>query len=173
VPRRAGRRQRANRAAASAVTGLKHAGHWYVTGTDPAVGEVRTFRLDRIRDVRGMPGSFAPPEPVEPVERFLRGLATAPRRHAVRVLIRAGAEEIAAVLPPGLATLEEVPDPSDGPWFRAELQVEDLRWLPPLLASLDRPFRIEQPEELRVLTAALAERLAASVRRSDPAGPRA
>ena len=114
-----------------------------------------------------------PPEPVEPVERFLRGLATAPRRHAVRVLIRAGAEEIAAVLPPGLATLEEVPAPSDGPWFRAELQVEDLRWLPPLLASLDRPFRIEQPEELRVLTVALADRLAASARGSDPPGPRA
>lgn len=154
-----------------------HAGRWYVTGTDPAVGEERTFRLDRIGDVRAMPGSFSPSEDVErvdPTQRVLRGLATAPRRHTVRVLVGARQAEIAAVLPPSLATLEEVPALNgDGPWFRAELQVEDLRWLPPLLASLDRPFLIEEPEELRVLTVALAERLSASAGRSDPAAPRA
>ena len=35
-------------------------------------------------------------------------------------------------------------------------------WLPPLLASLDRPFVVERPDELRGLIAALASRLATS-----------
>jgi hypothetical protein len=36
--------------------------------------------------------------------------------------------------------------------------------VPAVLASLDRPFVIERPDELRDLVAALAERLAASAR---------
>jgi hypothetical protein len=53
-------------------------------------------------------------------------------------------------------------------WLRVELRAERLDWLPPVLASLDRPFAIERPDELRGLVAALAGRLAASARRSPP-----
>ena len=48
------------------------------------------------------------------------------------------------------------------------LHAERLDWLPPLLASLDRPFVVERPDELRDLIAALADRLAASARRTAP-----
>ena len=37
---------------------VDHSGRWYVTGADPAIGEDRTFRLDRIADARTLPGSF-------------------------------------------------------------------------------------------------------------------
>jgi hypothetical protein len=37
--------------------------------------------------------------------------------------------------------------------------------LPSVLASLDRPFVIERPDELRGLVIALADRLSASARR--------
>ena len=72
-----------------------------------------------------------------------------------------------------MATVAELPsadgaDPQAGPWFRVELRAERLDWLPPLLASLDRPFVVQRPDELRDLVAALASRLAASARR-DPA----
>ena len=53
-------------------------------------------------------------------------------------------------------------------WFRVELQAERLDWLPPLLASLDRPFAVERPAELRDLIAALADRLATSAWRDPP-----
>jgi hypothetical protein len=43
-----------------------------------------------------------------------------------------------------------------------------LDWLPPVLASLDLPFVIERPDELRGLVIALADRLTASARRSPP-----
>jgi hypothetical protein len=80
----------------------------YVTGADARIGEDRTFRLDRIADARTLPGSFEPPAGLDPAQRVLSGLATAPYR----------------------------------------------------LASLDRPFVIERPDELRGLVVALAERLA-------------
>jgi hypothetical protein len=38
--------------------------------------------------------------------------------------------------------------------------------LPLVLASLDRPFAIERPDELRGLVVALADRLVTSARRS-------
>ena len=148
-----------------------HSGRWYVTGADPGIGEDRTFRLDRIADARTLPGSFALPAGLDPAERVLSGLATAPYRHRVSLRIQGTAEQIRARLPASVATLQELP-PGAGTqaeterWFRAELRVEQLGWLPPVLASLDRPFVIEQPDELRDLTIALAGRLAAAARRS-------
>jgi len=77
------------------------------------------------------------------------------------------------MLPASVATLTELPsaggaDPQTEPWFRVELHAERLDWLPPLLASLDRPFAVERPDELRDLIAALASRLATSARRNAP-----
>ena len=43
----------------------------------PAIGEDRTFRLDRIADARTLPGSFEPPAGLDPAQRVLSGLATA------------------------------------------------------------------------------------------------
>jgi predicted DNA-binding transcriptional regulator YafY len=152
---------------------VAHSGRWYVTGADPGIGEDRTFRLDRIADARALPGSFEPPAGVDPAQHVLSGLAQAPYRHRVSVRIQGTAEQIRARLPASVATLEELPPPSGTQakterWFRAELRVEQLGWLPPVLASLDRPFVIEQPDELRRLTVALADRLATSARQSPP-----
>jgi predicted DNA-binding transcriptional regulator YafY len=145
-----------------------HSGRWYVTGADPAAGSDRTFRLDRIADARTLPGSFEPPAGLDPAERVATALATAPYRHEVSLRIQAGtAEQIRARLPASLAVLTELPSGSPGQterWFRAELRVEELDWLPRVLASLDRPFVIERPDELRGLVAALARRLMASAR---------
>jgi hypothetical protein len=48
------------------------------------------------------------------------------------------------------------------------MRVERLDWLPPVLASLDRPFVIERPDELRDLVVALADRLVNSAGRRPP-----
>ncbi|MFE4425235.1 transcriptional regulator, partial [Streptomyces sp. NPDC056817] len=50
--------------------------------------------------------------------------------------------------------------------LRVELRVERLGWLPPVLASLDRPFVIERPDELRDLVTVLADRLASYARQA-------
>jgi predicted DNA-binding transcriptional regulator YafY len=152
-----------------------HSGRWYVTGADPGIGEDRTFRLDRIAGARTLPGSFEPPAGANPAQRLLSGLATAPYRHRVRLRIQGTAEQIRARLPASVATLEELPAPSGTPaeaepWFRAELRADRLDWLPPVLASLDRPFVIEQPDELRGLVVALADRLRDAARRTSGPG---
>ncbi|MET9365877.1 transcriptional regulator [Streptomyces sp. NPDC006632] len=149
---------------------VAHAGRWYVTGADPAIGEDRTFRVDRVLDARTLPGSFEPPAGVDPAERVLTGLATAPYAHAVSLRVQGTAEQIRSRMPAGLATLTEVPaaagaDTGAQPtWFRFELRVEQLDWLPAVIASLDRPFVIDRPVELRSLVADFADRLARSAR---------
>lgn len=152
---------------------VAHSGRWYVTAADPAIGEDRTFRLDRIDGVRTLPGSFEPRAGADPAQRVLTGLATTPYRHEVTLRVRGTAEQIHARLPAGIAIVEELPSPEGaGPeaerWARVDLRVERLDWLPAVLASLDRPFAIERPDELRGLVEALAERLAHSARRSAP-----
>ncbi|KAA9376387.1 YafY family transcriptional regulator [Microbispora cellulosiformans] len=153
---------------------VAHSGRWYVTGADPKIGEERTFRLDRIADARTLPGSFEPPAGIDPAQRVLSALAKAPYRHEVVLLIQGTVEQIRAGLPAGVATVEEPASAHDTDrdtegWLRVELRAERLDWLPPVLASLDRPFVIERPDELRGLVAALADRLAASARRIPPA----
>ncbi len=147
-----------------------HSGRWYVTGADPGIGEDRTFRLDRITDVRIQPGSFEPPAGLDPAQRLLSGLAQAPYRHQVTLRIQATTAQIRARLPASVATIEEpLPDADGEPgaegWLRVELRAERLDWVPGVLATIDRPFVIERPGELRGLVAALAERLAAGAER--------
>ncbi|CAL9530768.1 WYL domain-containing protein [Streptomyces sp. R1] len=55
------------------------------------------------------------------------------------------------------------------PWCQVEIRAERLDWLPGLLASLDRPFVVERPDELRALVADLADRLRDAARHR-PAG---
>ncbi|WP_405656885.1 helix-turn-helix transcriptional regulator [Streptomyces sp. RK9] len=150
---------------------VTHAGRWYVTGTDPGIGQARTFRLDRVADARALPGSFEPPAELDPAQRVLSGLAKAAYRHEVTLRIHGTVEQIRARLPASVASVEE-PAPAEGAdphaerWLHVELRAERLDWLPPVLASLDRPFVIERPDELRGLVVALADRLAASARRA-------
>jgi len=144
---------------------VAHSGRWYVTGADPGMGEDRTFRLDRIADARTLPGSFEPPAGLDPAQRVLSGLATAPYRHRVTLRIQATAEQIRARLPASVASIEPADaDPEGGGWLRVDLRAERLDWVPAVLASIDRPFVIEGPDELRGLVGALAERLAACAR---------
>ena len=140
---------------------------------DPGIGEDRTFRLDRITDTRTLPGSFEPPAGFDAAQHVLSGLATAPYRHQVTLAIQGPIEQIRARLPASIATVQELPaaagpEPQTERWFHVELHAERLDWLPPLLASLDLPFAIEQPDELRDLITALASRLATSAHRNAP-----
>jgi WYL domain len=82
--------------------------------------------------------------------------------------VQGTADEVRA-RPPATIALVEDPPPGEGGgsaqgagWARAGIRAERLDWLPPLLASLGLPFVIEQPDELRALVMALADRLAAA-----------
>lgn len=136
---------------------VAHAGRWYLTVADAAGGADRTFRVDRVRTVTLLADTFPAPEAGDPRERLLSAMATAPRRHAVQVRVHADRDHLERRVPPGLVTVEPL-TPDEG-WLRIRLQVEDLDWVPSLLAWIDRPFVIEEPPALRGHVRALAERL--------------
>jgi predicted DNA-binding transcriptional regulator YafY len=101
----------------------------------------------------------------------LTAIAETPHRHEVSVRIQATAEQIRSVFPPAIASLEEITaDDLGARWMRARIRARDRDWIPPLLAALDRPFVVEQPDALRDLVRALATRLAAHGRLEGPAG---
>ncbi|MGW7102338.1 helix-turn-helix transcriptional regulator [Streptomyces sp. NPDC054838] len=150
---------------------VAHAGRWYVTGKDAEAGEDRTLRLDRIAAARALPGSFEAPVGPGPAQRVLSGFATAEYRHQVTLRIHGTVEQIRAHLPASVASLEEQEpaagqDPAAEHWLRVELRAQQLDWLPRILASLDRPFVIERPDELRDLVIALADRLTSYARQA-------
>jgi len=134
---------------------VAHSGRWYLTGFDSVGGEVRTFRVDRITSVDTQPGTFDVPTGFDPAQRVLAAIAEAPHRHEVSVRIQATFEHIRSVFPPSIATLEDADS-----WVRMRIRAQNLDWIPARLAALDRPFVVEQPEELRELVRALASRLA-------------
>ena len=116
-------------------------------------------------DARTLPGSFEPPAGLDPAQRVLSGLAQAPYRHQVTLRIQATAEQIRARLPASVASIESAAGEAGaeaGGWLRVDPRAERLDWVPAVLASIDRPFIVERPDELRGLVIALAERLAAS-----------
>ncbi len=147
---------------------VAHTGRWYVTGVDPAGGEERTLRLDRIETIEALATTFDVPEAVDPGERLLTALATAPRRHGVVVLVQANPEHVHRRIPQGLATVEPLPPAGADPWVRLRLQAEELEWVPSLLAWIDRPFVIEEPPALREHVLALADRLTRSAVTTPP-----
>ena len=138
-----------------------HGERWYVTGFDPRADAQRTFRLDRVTDVRTRPGSFDPPVEEVSADRVVAGFAAADHRWTVVVQVEADAELLRSRLPAGLALLT----PGEGA-TRVEVHAERLDWVPGLLASLDLPFVVEEPVELRELVRASARRFSASARRT-------
>ncbi len=142
-----------------------HRGRWYLSATDTAVGELRTFRLDQVTDATALVGSFDAPPDLDPAAHVLESLARTPWRHEVVLRVRGTADEVTAMFPAGLALAEDLADP--GGWARVTLRADSLDWVPALLAGLPVPFVVEGPEELRELVRATAERLA------DALGPRA
>lgn len=155
---------------------VNHRGRWYVTGRDTGLDDERTFRLDRVSSARTVPGSFSPPPGPDPAQRVLAGFATADYRYEVTLWIRGTVEQIRTRLPAAIAVVhepsptspEDAPASPEGgrdaePWRRVDMRVERLDWLPPLIAALDLPFRVERPAELRDLVLALADRLRQSV----------
>ncbi|MET7485307.1 YafY family protein [Streptomyces sp. NPDC005538] len=137
---------------------VAHAGRWYLTGADPADGEVRTFRLDRIATLSVRSGSFDVPADFDPAATVLDGLARTPWAHDVSLRIRGSVQHIRGHLPAGIATLTTPPDGA-ADWVHVRIRAERLDWIPPVLAALDRPFVVEHPAALRDLVRALARRL--------------
>ncbi len=137
---------------------VAHSGRWYVTGPDSASGELRTFRLDRITQVRLAQGTFTVPDGFRPADVVRASLAGTPWHHEVAIAVQGTAEEVHRRLPSGIATVE--PDARHGAeWVLVRLRAQRLDWLPGVLAELGLPFLVQEPAELRDVIRAWTHRV--------------
>lgn len=142
---------------------VAHSGRWYLTGKDGDSDELRPFRLDRITAVTTLPGTFTPPPGFTPAAHLLSALATAPYRYDVSIRVQGTLAQVRPLLPATIATVHEIDSaPEALPWVRVRIRAEQLDWIPPLLAGLNRPFVIERPDTLNDAVRALASRLTAA-----------
>jgi predicted DNA-binding transcriptional regulator YafY len=131
------------------------AGRWYVVGWCHLRGGVRIFRLDRVQQIELRPQMFTPPVAFDSVDYVLRSLASARYDWSAEVLLEAPLELARLRVPPVVATLEEAPG---GVVLRAG--TDSLDWLARFLVSLDLPFVVRRPPELRDALRRLASRVA-------------
>ena len=140
---------------------VAYGGRWYLVGLDSRAGERRTFRLDRVRALRALGGTFPAPADHDALAALVAGFAHADYRYLVRLRIHAEPTEIAQHLPASVAVLEEGRRGTEDtrPGVRPTIRAERLDWLPGVLLAVDRPVIVEQPDELRTLVASAAKRL--------------
>ncbi|MET0555020.1 MAG: YafY family protein [Vicinamibacteria bacterium] len=131
------------------------AGRWYAVGWCHLRHGLRSFRLDRVEDVRRLPVSFERPERFDALAHLTTSLARLPRAHAAEVLLAADLATARRELFPVAGVLEPV---DAGVVLHA--QADDLDWLARELARLPFAFRVRRPRALRTAVAALARRLA-------------
>jgi predicted DNA-binding transcriptional regulator YafY len=133
-------------------------GRWYATGLDSRSGQVRSFRLDRIERAVVQDAHFTIPGGFDPAAQVVEAVSGASYRHAVSVRVQ-GSERVVRMRMPGSIGIIE-PIDSEPEWVRVRWRVERLDWVPSVLAGLDKPFVIEEPDELRERVQALAGQLA-------------
>ncbi|AZH84057.1 YafY family transcriptional regulator [Plantibacter sp. PA-3-X8] len=137
---------------------LVHAGRWYLDAFDVEQAEERTFRVDRIRSARTLPGVF--PGPVTRAERppLVDRFVGADYRWHVRLRIQASVPQIRARFPESVAVVESIEDVSG--WHRVSIRAKRLDWLPAVIAGMgDHAVIIDEPEDLRELVRATATRM--------------
>jgi predicted DNA-binding transcriptional regulator YafY len=133
-------------------------GRWYATGLDSRSGQVRSFRLDRVGHAVVQEGQFSVPDRFDPAAQVIEAVSGASYPHAVSVRVHGSERVVRMRMPGSIATIEPVT--GEPGWVRARWRVQRLDWVPSVLAGLDRPFVIEEPDELHERVRTLAEQLA-------------
>jgi predicted DNA-binding transcriptional regulator YafY len=133
-----------------------HAGRWYLAAHDHGRGELRTFRIDRMREPALQEASaLEAPDGFDAVTYVSSSLASVPWTWEVEVELDLAPERAAERIP---ATLGELVEEAETTVLR--MRVESLDWMAALLAGLGCDFTIRRPDELRASVRKLAARLA-------------
>ncbi len=128
---------------------------WYLMAWDVDRAAWRTFRLDRMRDVRVTTWRFRAREHPDPVAFVQAGVTTGPYRHVARVLLSAPIDVVREQVPPQVATLTAQPDGRT----LMETGGDDLGFLAMHLARMGHRTEILEPEGLAEAARDLAVRL--------------
>ncbi|GLH72818.1 transcriptional regulator [Geothrix limicola] len=135
--------------------GLVHRmGSWFVVGWCHLRKDLRTFRLDRVRAVTALEQPFRRPQGFDALEHLLHSLATAPRSHAIEVLLRTDLPAARNAFSLAFGLLEPM---QGGVLLRSS--ADDLAWFARQLAALPFDFEIRTPKALRTAFSRCVARL--------------
>ena len=125
--------------------GLTHyLNNWYVVGYCHLRNGLRSFRLDRIAQVKDVNMHFERPEGFDPLAHLMQAIATLPRTYAFEVLLKT---DIATVQKEAFEVLGVLEVGKDGVIMRGS--VDDLNWLARQLSVFSFDFVVYEPEELK------------------------
>lgn len=133
-------------------------GRWYLVAHDPAQGEWRTFRVDRVDGVTltGRPAVLI--DPPDALDHVARSVSTAPYRHQARVRVHADAARVSERVPPDVGVVEA----AAGGACTLTTGGDHLDAIAGHLVMLGLPFTVLDPPELIAHMAEVGRRLAAS-----------
>ncbi len=117
---------------------------WYAVSYCHLRADLRTFRLERVLEIKLLDSVFTQPQTFDPLDFVERSLANTPRKYRAEILIKATLEEAQAQIPVVLGVLTAV---SEG--VLLVCYGDSLAWLARLLLDLSLPLVILQPAELR------------------------
>jgi predicted DNA-binding transcriptional regulator YafY len=133
-----------------------HLGGWYVVGRCGLREDLRSFRLDRVRDVRPLDRHFDRPADFDALAQLAHSIASLPRAHAIDVLLRTDLKTASQAFPLAFGLLE----PAKG-GVLLRTSADDLSWFARRLAGLPFAFEIRTPAKLRNELSRCAKRLLA------------
>jgi len=105
---------------------------------------LRSFRLDRITQVKEIDTHFERPEGFDPLEHIMQAVATLPRKYAFELLLKTDINTAQNEVFDVLGVLEA---DKDGEIMCGS--VEDLDWLARQLSIFSFEFVVREPDELR------------------------
>ncbi|HEU4513254.1 MAG TPA: WYL domain-containing protein [Nocardioidaceae bacterium] len=140
-------------------------GRWYLLCRARAKDALRAYRIDRVRRVEPLDGTFIPPAGLDPVAALEEHLAVG-WEYDTEVVIDAPFDAVARCLPRTLGRLE----PVDAGTTRLVGSTSNPRWYVEQLAAVPAPYRIVAPREVQEAARVLGQRLLAAAGET-PRGP--
>jgi predicted DNA-binding transcriptional regulator YafY len=132
-------------------------GRWYLLCRKHPKGERRAYRIDRVRGVGILDGTFEPPRDLDPVATIEEHLAVG-WEYDVEVVIDASLDLVGRCLPRAVGQLERLGDETT----RLTGSTSNPAWYAEQLARSPAPFRVVRCPELREAVRVLGQRLLAA-----------
>jgi predicted DNA-binding transcriptional regulator YafY len=138
-------------------------GRWYLLCWSHAANARRAYRIDRVREVQLLDGTFPPPADLDPVAVLEDHLAIG-WEYDVEVVIHAPAETVGRCLPRTLGRLE----PLDAQTTRLVGSTSNPVWYAGQLAAIPAPYHIMRGPQLQNAARVLGQRLLAAAEQPTP-----
>lgn len=128
-------------------------GRWYLLCHSHRADAIRTYRIDRIRDVRQTPHPFTPPEDLDPVRMLEENLGKG-WRYPARVLFHAPFEQVSPWIRPTMGVLSPAGERCVLTGSTRNPAMYAQEWL----AAIPFDFTVEAGTELHAAVGAVADR---------------